>query len=76
MKPLFVESTTLISITYDLDRQFLQLEFRDGAIYHYFDVPAHVYQGLISAPSKGGYFNRTIRGRFVHARLEVTPSLS
>jgi lysyl-tRNA synthetase, class II len=76
MKPRVVESTMLLTIAYDLDRQFLQLEFRDGAIYHYFDVPPHVYQGLISAPSKGGYFNRTIRGRFVHVRLKATPSLS
>jgi hypothetical protein len=76
MRPLAVESTTLITIAYDLDRQLLQLEFRDRAIYHYFDVPVDVYQGLVTAPSKGGYFNRSIRGRFVHTRLEITPSLS
>jgi KTSC domain-containing protein len=76
MMPLAVESTTLITIAYDLDRQLLHLEFRDRAIYHYFDVPVDVYQGLVIAPSKGGYFNRSIRGRFVHARLETTASLS
>jgi hypothetical protein len=76
MKPLVVESTTLITIAYDLDRQLLQLEFRDRAIYHYFDVPVDVYQGLVRAPSKGGYFNRSIRGRFVHTRVETKPFLS
>ena len=45
MKPLAVESTTLTMIAYDLDCQLLQLEFRDRAIYHYFDVPVDVYQG-------------------------------
>jgi hypothetical protein len=55
MKPAAVESTTLLTIAYDVDRQLLQLEFRDRANYHYFDVPADVYQGLVGAPSKGSY---------------------
>jgi lysyl-tRNA synthetase, class II len=71
MKPLAVESTMLVTIAYNLDRQVLQLEFRDGTIYRYFDVSVDVYQGLVSAPSKGGYFNRSIRGRFVHTRAEI-----
>jgi hypothetical protein len=75
MKPLTVDSTTLITIAYDIDRRLLQLEFRDRAIYHYFNVPADAYHGLVNASSKGSYFNRSIRGRFVHARVG-TASLS
>jgi hypothetical protein len=45
------------------------LEFRDGAIYRYFDVPAAVYNDLLAADSKGSYFNKQIRGRFRHIRL-------
>jgi KTSC domain len=70
MKPLTVISTTLITVAYDVDNQLLQLEFRDRAIYHYFDVPADVYQGLVRASSKGSYFNRSIRGQFAYARVE------
>ncbi len=68
MKPVAVESTTLIAVGYDVDRQLLQLEFRDRVIYHYFNVPAAVYQGLVGASSKGSYFNRSIRGQFAYAR--------
>lgn len=71
MKPIVVESTTLVTIAYDADRQLLQLEFRDRVVYHYFNVPADVYQGLVSALSKGSYFNRSIRDRFVYARVEA-----
>lgn len=46
MKPLVVESTTLITIAYDLDHLVLQLEFRDRTIYHYFDVPVDVFSRL------------------------------
>jgi hypothetical protein len=71
MKPIAVESTTLATVAYDTDRELLQLGFRDQAVYHYFDVPADVHEDLLRASSKGSYFNRAIRGRFVHARVSV-----
>jgi KTSC domain-containing protein len=66
-----VESTTLATVAYDQARELLQLEFCSRAIYQYFDVPASVHAALLSALSKGSYFNQTIRGRFRY-RL-VTP---
>lgn len=59
-----VESTTLASAAYDPSREWLQLEFCSGAIYQYFSVPAAVHAELLSARSKGSYFNQAIRGRF------------
>jgi KTSC domain-containing protein len=61
-----VESTTLATVAYDKARGLLQLEFRSRAIYQYFDVPAIVHEALLCAPSKGIYFNRVIRGRFLY----------
>ena len=62
-----VDSTTLSAFAYDDAREILRLEFRSGAIYHYYGVPAAVHDALLSAPSKGIYFNRVIRGRFPYA---------
>lgn len=59
-----VESTVLARVGYDETRELLQLVFCGRGIYHYFGVPAAVHQALLSAPSKGGYFNQAIRGRF------------
>jgi KTSC domain-containing protein len=59
-----VESTTLATVAYDEALGVLQLEFRSRAVYRYFGVPATVHEGLLSAPSKGNYFNQVIRGRF------------
>ena len=67
MKPTVVESTTLATVAYDADRELLQLEFRDRAIYQYFGVPAELHEALLRAPSKGSYFNRVIRGQFAYA---------
>lgn len=64
MHPIAVESTTLATVCYDHARELLQLEFCSRAVYQYFGVPASVHQDLMSAPSKGGYFNQAIRGRY------------
>ena len=67
MNATAVDSTTLATVAYDAVRELLQLEFRDRAIYHYSGVPADVHEALLRAPSKGGYFNRVIRGQFPYA---------
>jgi hypothetical protein len=64
-----VELTTLRTVCYDEARQLLQLEFRGGAIYQYFDVPAAVHQVLLDAPSKGRCFVHTVRGKFAYRRI-------
>jgi hypothetical protein len=69
MNVIAVESTTLATVAYDEARELLRLEFRRQAIYQYWGVPARVHQTLLSAPSKGSYFNHAIRGRFVYQRV-------
>ncbi len=64
MRLASVESTTLATVAYDEALELLQLEFCSRAVYLYFGVPPAVHQALLDAPSKGGYFNRTIRGRY------------
>ena len=64
-----VESTTPATVAYDEARELLRLEFRSQAIYQYLGVPAIVHQALLSAPSKGSYFNQAIRGRFPYKRV-------
>jgi hypothetical protein len=67
--PTAVDSSLLASAAYDVSQSVLQLEFRDGAIYRYFAVPAVVYDDLLAADSKGSCFHKQIRGRFGHIRL-------
>jgi hypothetical protein len=64
MRATAVESTTLVTVSYDDARGLLQLEFCSRAVYQYFSVPAAVHQSLLDASSKGRYFNQAIRGRF------------
>jgi KTSC domain-containing protein len=70
-----VDSTSLRTVGYDAERQLLQVEFHNRSIYQYFEVPATVYQELMQAPSKGAYFNKSIRPRFDFVLMKA-PSLS
>jgi len=64
-----VNSTLLATLAYDAAATTLQIEFRDGSIYRYFEVPEAVYHGLLTAGSLGSHFNRRIRTGFRYALL-------
>ena len=66
---LAVQSSLLASVAYDHERDILQLEFGDGAVYQYFGVPIQSYQELMQAASHGAYFNRHIRSVFRYVLL-------
>jgi len=70
MNSTAVESTTLAAVAYDEAEEALLLAFRSGEIYQYHGVPAAIHEGLLSAVSKGSYFNRIIRGHFPYRLLE------
>jgi KTSC domain len=56
-----VDSSNLKSVGYDKASQTLEIEFQNGGIYEYYDVPEEEYDDLMSASSKGSYFMSNIR---------------
>jgi KTSC domain-containing protein len=64
-----LDSTSLAAVVYDGRRGELELDFRDGTRYAYSGVAPELFQDLLSATSKGFFFNRFIRGRFPYAKL-------
>lgn len=59
-----VKSSTLNQIEYDYETHTLQVEFRQGSIYKYFEVPEEAYESLIQAESIGKYFNSNIKRQY------------
>jgi len=49
------------SVGFDQARSILEIEFQSGSVYQYRDVPRDIYDGLLSAASKGGYFEAHIK---------------
>ena len=72
MNMITVDSTTLRTVGYDAERQLLHIEFQNRSRYQYFNVPATVYEELLRAPSKGAFFNRTVRPRFDFALIKAS----
>lgn len=56
-----VKSSNLASVGYDAQTQTLEIEFLNGGIYQYFNVPNTVYTSLMAASSHGQYFDRYIK---------------
>jgi len=56
-----LDSSSLASVGYDPSRQVLEVEFRNGGVYQYLDVPGEEYDELCEADSKGRYLNTEIK---------------
>jgi KTSC domain len=61
MNRISVSSSNLASIGYDSSTQVLEVEFLDGSIYQYSDVPSSVYAGLMAASSHGSYLAQHVK---------------
>lgn len=69
MKRTAVDSSVIAVVGYDSATSVLEIEFHNGRIYGYFDVPADVYHALMAADSIGGYFNEEIRSAYSTTQL-------
>ncbi len=56
-----VSSSNLASVGYDAESKTLEIEFQSGSIYQYFAVPEKIFSGLMSAASRGRYFDAYIK---------------
>ena len=69
MKRDAVSSSNIASIGYEKKSSTLEVEFNNGAVYQYFDVPEAVYNDLMGAGSKGEYLARTIKGAYRYSKV-------
>ncbi len=64
-----VTSSTIAEIGYDERSRSLEILFRNGRLYQYFDVPPQEHRELMNAGSHGRYLNAHIKGRYRYARV-------
>ena len=62
-----VISSNIASVGYEDGT--LEIAFRPSRLYQYFNVPEHIYQGLMSAASKGRYFHHHIKGIYQYRKV-------
>jgi hypothetical protein len=59
-----VQSTAIAKIGYSKRRHILEIEFVNGAVYRYLDVPPAIYRGLLSTESKTRFYDSNIRKHY------------
>jgi hypothetical protein len=64
-----VDSSNVESVGYDEDSSTLQIEFKNGAMYQYFDVTEDVFIGLRDADSVGRYLAANIKGTYRYSKV-------
>jgi len=59
-----VDSSTIADVGYDEASMTLEVGFRNGTVYQYFDVPQSLHQELMAANSKGAFLSSQIKNNF------------
>lgn len=64
-----ITSSNIASVGYDENSQTLEIEFSNGSVYQYFDVPVNIYQGMMTSSSHGQYFLQHIKGIYQYNKV-------
>jgi len=62
------ESSNISRFRYEAETLTLEIEFKNGNIYQYFDFPEPVYEAFCQTGSQGQFFHQNIRGIYRYAR--------
>jgi hypothetical protein len=66
---MVVASSSLRSIGYDAATSTLEVEFRNGSVYRYANVPTELWTRFRRAPSMGKFFQDHVRDQFDAMRV-------
>jgi KTSC domain len=64
IKRVPVESSALAAVGYSKKLRALEIEFRNGSVYRYLEVPLDVYDALRKAQSKARFYDENIRHKY------------
>ena len=59
-----VQSSAIAKVGYSKRRHILEIEFVNGAVYRYFDIPLSMHHDLMSAESKARFYDSNIRKHY------------
>lgn len=65
-----VTSSNIDSIWYSSEDSILEIEFLDGSVYHYFDVPSSEHDWIMSADSHGSYLHQNIKEKYKYEKIK------
>lgn len=73
MNRQLVQSSNIRAIGYDPKTRVMQIQFHDGGVYDYADVPPSEHQALMTSKSIGGRFHSHIKSKYQSKRVGSAP---
>jgi hypothetical protein len=64
-----VSSSNLASVGYDAGSEILEVEFNNGRVYQYYNVPQFMFERMMEAPSIGIFLNTEIKPAYACSQL-------
>jgi hypothetical protein len=62
-------SSNVARISYEEKSSTLEVEFHNGSIYQYYDVPEQIWEAFKAADSKGQFIHQNLKGQYRYARV-------
>lgn len=62
-------SSNISRIGYDEESMILEVEFLNGRVYQYLDIPVPIWQQFKQSDSKGKFLHYTIKGNYRYIRV-------
>jgi hypothetical protein len=69
MEREMVASSTVLSVGYDLPSETLEVEFKNGGLYQYYNVPEAIYQQFMASDSKGKFLHVYVKNAYPCSRV-------
>ena len=69
MNRTVIESEMINEIGYDPDNSILEIEFKSGAVWQYFDFPETKWYEFEGADSKGKYWHKEIKNQYPESQV-------
>lgn len=70
----FPDSTNVFCVEYDFPEKVLTVEFANGGIYEYRQVPVEVWRNIQRADSAGKVIAAEVRGKYQSKKIEPKPA--
>lgn len=64
-----VDSSTILSIGYEPTSCTLEIEFKGGSLYQYYNVPEAIHQEFMASDSKGKFLHVYIKPAYAYSRV-------
>ncbi len=64
-----IESSMIESIGYDANSSTLEVEFKSGEVWQYFDFPEPLWYEFEASGSQGKFFHREIKKQYPESRV-------